>query len=103
MECRLKELREKELLSQRDLAQSLGVSQQTISRVEEGRGEIPTELAIKAAKFFGISVEDFLGLSEKNENEEFLKGYLRLNPENQEIIRKMIQSLKTVQDTYPEE
>jgi len=61
---RLKELREKRRLSQDGLALKLSVSQSTISAYEIGERTPDLETLIAIAKFFDVSLDYLVGLSE---------------------------------------
>ncbi len=54
----VKELRSTSGLSQADLGQALGVSRQTVIAIERGRYDPSLPLAIKIARYFGLSVEE---------------------------------------------
>ena len=58
-------LRTKELLSQAQLGEALGVSRQTIIAIERGRYLPSLPLAINMARFFSLAVEDLFLLDEK--------------------------------------
>lgn len=51
-------------LTQADLAQSIGVSRQSINAIEKGRFVPSTLLALKLSKLFKISVEELFFLEE---------------------------------------
>ena len=61
---RLRELREENKLLQKNLAEYLHCSQVAYSRYELGARYIPTEVLIKLAGFYNISVDYLLGLSD---------------------------------------
>ena len=61
---RLRELREENKLLQKNLAEYLHCSQVAYSRYELGTRDIPTEVLIKLAGFYNISVDYLLGLSD---------------------------------------
>lgn len=63
---RLKEIRKSKRMSQRELAQALSVSQQTIGSWEVGRSEPNTELLQKIATYFSVSVDYLLGGKDTN-------------------------------------
>lgn len=54
----VREIRSARALSQSELADSLGVSRQTINAIEAGRWMPSLPLAIAIARFFGRSVEE---------------------------------------------
>jgi putative transcriptional regulator len=58
MENALKEYREEFGLSQRELAEHIGVTRQTINAVEGDRYDPSVELVFKLAAFFDCRVED---------------------------------------------
>lgn len=66
MERTLREHREREGLSQGDLAEAVGVTRQTINAVERGRYEPSLELALKLADHFDCPVEELFWLPESD-------------------------------------
>lgn len=58
MKNRLEELRKQRGIKQEELADKLEVSRQTIGSLENGRYNPSITLAIKIARFFGMSVEE---------------------------------------------
>lgn len=58
MKNKLEELREKNGLTQQELADLLEVSRQTIISLEQGRYNPSIMLAFRAARFFKLSIED---------------------------------------------
>lgn len=60
---RLKLLRNDKDLDQKDLADFLGVVQQTYSRYESGEISITAEAIVKLSKFYGVSTDYLLGLT----------------------------------------
>ena len=57
MKNKLKELRQKENISQDDLAAILKVSRQTINSIETGKFDPSLKLVMKMTKHFNISLE----------------------------------------------
>jgi len=53
----LKELRQKEGISQDDLASTLKVSRQTINSIETGKFDPSLKLVMKMTKHFNVSLE----------------------------------------------
>lgn len=84
---KIKELRIKAGISQRELAQKLGYFPQAISRYESGQGEPNVETLIKLANFFNVSIDELVGretdtinLKYLNESESYLiKKILKMN------------------------
>lgn len=58
MKNKLKVLRAERDWTQADLAQKLEVSRQTVNAVEKGKFDPSLPLAFKAARLFGLSIED---------------------------------------------
>ena len=58
MKNELKSLREKEGISQEELARKLGVTRQTIIAIEKGKYDPSLRLAFKISKFFGKPIEE---------------------------------------------
>ena len=57
MKNKLKELRQKESISQDDLAAILKVSRQTINSIETGKFDPSLKLVMKMTKYFNIGLE----------------------------------------------
>lgn len=60
---RLKELRQEKKLSQKELAENIGVHYRTLQNWENGESQIKPEKAQQLADFFGVSVGYLLGFS----------------------------------------
>ena len=54
---RLKDLREDKDLTQKQLVQILGMHKTTYTNYEQGKRELPFNLAIKLAKFYNVSLD----------------------------------------------
>ena len=61
---RMRNLREDRDLTQREVARVINKSQQGYSHIEEGRAELKIEDMIKLCKFYGVSSDYFIGMSE---------------------------------------
>lgn len=68
---RIKEIRQKEGLSQQALAKKIGVSYRTIQNWENGVNQIKSEKAQQLADYFGVSVGYLLGFSNDVEKHPF--------------------------------
>ena len=62
---RLCEIRKKQGLSQKKVADLLGIPQQQYSRYENGKFDIPVRYVITLCKFYGISSDWLLGLKDE--------------------------------------
>lgn len=60
---RLRGLREDRDLKQKDIASILGTTQQVYSRYEKGENEIPVRHIIALARFYKVSSDYILGLT----------------------------------------
>ena len=58
---RIRDLREDRDLTQKQVAQMLGMSQTGYSKYETGENDIPTPILIKLADFYGTSTDYLLG------------------------------------------
>ena len=61
---RIKELREDNDLSQRELAEYLHVKQNTYSQYENGQRQLPISCLIALAEFYKTSTDYILGLTD---------------------------------------
>ena len=64
---RLKELREENGVTQKNVAEYLHVRQNTYSQYENGQRQLPIEVLIALAKFYSVSTDYILGLTETDE------------------------------------
>lgn len=62
---RIKDLREDHDLTQKEIAKILKISQRGYSHYETGDNNIPVEILIKLAKFYKVSTDYILGLTNK--------------------------------------
>lgn len=78
---RLKKLREEKRLKQSDLANKLGVSQQTISQYEKDIREPDPVMSKKIASFFDVSIDYLYGNSSERSTVDKIKSILASDPE----------------------
>lgn len=65
----IRALREDRDITQKQIADYLHCSQQVYSNYELGQRDIPTDILIKLAEYYGVSTDFLLGLTEnKNRN-----------------------------------
>lgn len=86
---RVSELRKKAGLSQSELGEMIGVSQQTISKYEHADVNVPSDILARMAKFFKVSIEYILKEDEQEElqeynTKEFMSIYRGLNQFNRD-------------------
>ena len=68
MKTRIQELRKDQKVTQMELAESVGVTRQTIISLENGRYKASLVLAHKIAQFFGVTIEDIFIFDQDEEN-----------------------------------
>ncbi len=112
MDNRVKELRNEKGLRQEDLAGKINVSQQTVSRIENGENSLPADLLIHLSKFFHVSADYILKLSDvrmtqeyrievegiTERNKDFCCAFERLNRTNQELVLRLMKQLEESQN-----
>lgn len=62
---RMRDLREDNDLTQKQVGAIINKSQQGYSHIEDGRAELKIDDLIKLCKFYNVSADYFIGLSEK--------------------------------------
>ncbi len=62
---RMRSLREDRDLPQREVAKVINKSQQGYSHIEDGRAELKIDDMIKLCRFYGVSADYFVGISDK--------------------------------------
>lgn len=109
---RFKDLRLARGLTQGRLAKELGTSQQTISRIEFKDEMVPTDILIKASKYYNVSVDYILGLTEERHNkvcqerleqhlvehENLMLEYAALKPEYRAVVKSIVRTLTELQE-----
>lgn len=105
---RMKELRTQNSVTQRELAEALGIRATAICNYEADRNEPSLEKLVEMAKFFHVSCDYILGLTdsslppntrEVSKELEILYSYFRkLTPENQENFKNYAQYLIYIQE-----
>ena len=62
---RMRNLREDNDLTQKELGLVINKSQQGYSHIEDGRAELKIDDLIKLCRFYGVSADYFIGLSDE--------------------------------------
>jgi len=65
--ARIRDLREDHDLKQKELAAYLSVDQSTYSDYENGRINVPVDMLIKIADYYGVSLDYLVGRSDIKE------------------------------------
>ena len=108
MDNRIRELRNEKGLRQEDLAAMINLSQQTISRLENGENALTSDILINLSKVFHVSADYILKLSDSRltqewrveidrnmeRNTEICRVYDRLNRTNQELVYRLMGQLE---------
>jgi len=63
---RLKDIREDRDLTQSEVADHLHIRQNTYSQYENGQRGLPLDTLVKLARFFGVSTDYILGLTDED-------------------------------------
>ncbi|MGN0157990.1 MAG: helix-turn-helix domain-containing protein [Brotaphodocola sp.] len=69
MESNIKYLREQRRMTQQQLGDMLGLSQQIISRMELDRSKIQVDVLIRLADYFNVSTDYVLGYENENDTD----------------------------------
>ena len=69
-DTRLRDLREDNDLTQKQVARHLNCSQVCYSRYELGQRDIPTDVLIKLADFYGVSIDYLLKQTDNPERDQ---------------------------------
>ncbi len=62
LNIRLKEIRKQKGITQKELAEKLGISPQRLSNYEKGKRRLPADIAILISRELNISVEEIYEL-----------------------------------------
>ncbi|TCU64445.1 DNA-binding XRE family transcriptional regulator [Tissierella praeacuta] len=100
---RIKALRNERNLLQKDLAEKLNLSQQTISLYESEKRQPDYQILQSIADFFNVSVDYLLGrtdikdssvlyVKENNIHNEIIDEIKKLSPESQDELKKYIEN-----------
>ena len=107
----LKELRNNKGISQREFAQMLGVSQQTVGSWEVGRTEPDNNMLKQIADYFNVTTDYLLGHGATNigtkiqpvlneKQTRLINGYDKLNDEGQNMLLGILASLQQTHARY---
>lgn len=80
-------------LTQEDLAQAIGVQQETISRFERGAVLPPLQRLIQLAEVFDIPLDSLVRGTTNRATDDSLEITMllkKLNPENREFVRRWV-------------
>lgn len=84
---RIRELRERDKMTQAELAAKLGISPSTLGRIEKGEIEkVSSDILVKLARVFEVSTDFLLGITDYPDRMNYEVGQLGLTPE---AVRKL--------------
>lgn len=112
MRNRIRELRKEWGMNQEMLASLIGVSQQTVSKIERDMESISIDLLIRLAEYFHVTTDYILGLSEDKRGTapdakqakrleayyQLIMEYERLDAHNQQVCMVILPALRAMQD-----
>lgn len=105
---KLKELRKNQKLTQKEVADKIGIARTTYVRYEKGEIHPPSEMTVKIANLFNCTTDYLLGISEtptpskgtttKNnemseDEQKILELFKQLSPDNQDHYLRFLDSL----------
>lgn len=102
---RIKQLRESQGKSQKEVSVDLGVSQATVSGWESGLKTPSAKSTLRIAKYFKVSVDYLLGLTDENEgplseigeealDDELISRVKALSPEDRQKVDYFVQGIE---------
>lgn len=84
---RIRELRERDKMTQAELATKLGVSPSTLGRIEKGEiGKVSSDILVKLAQIFEVSTDFLLGITDYPDRMNYDVGQLGFTPD---AVRKL--------------
>ena len=97
------ELREKSGKSQAELVEILGVTQQTLSRYEKGERQASLDFVVNASKYFGVSADYLLGITEDPTTDPDTKKLIATSGLSEKSIKNLIKPYQNKLETLEEE
>lgn len=95
---KMRELRNKKGISQEELAEELGMKQQSIARYENNQREFKQKFLFQLAEYFGVSINEFFPpIDLKEEFDEYailFNKYKELDEDDKELIKNIIETRK---------
>ncbi len=81
MESNIKRLREQRHMTQQQLGDTLGLSQQIVSRMEHDRSKIQVDVLIKLADYFNVTTDYVLGYENEGRMDSPVVGFVMTDGE----------------------
>ncbi len=88
--------REKTVIYPRKLAEKVGISVNTVSRIEGGQAAISIEIFVKLVEVLGADANELLGKNperDRNPAHKMVSRVLNLQPKEQKIVIQTISAL----------
>ena len=92
----LKRLRKERNWTQAKVGELLHYGYSAIANYETGRNELSFDDLLKLSAIFDVTTDELLGAKPKNEEENLLHSFRKLNHEKQKIILELIRSLQAL-------
>ncbi len=87
---RLRELRKEKKISQGDVAQMLSLSLTAYNRYELGSAEPNITNMIKLAKFYDVSIDYLVGITDVRDKTEIVEMLDKLDSDDQNLVSRLI-------------
>jgi len=105
---RIRELRKKAGLSQRDLGEQVGLHQTQIGNLENGGRNLTIEWSRRIASALNVTVADLLGDADNpdrlsDHERELVRNYRSSSAEQQAMIERVAEPIRTFTARPPEE
>ncbi|MCI6888425.1 MAG: helix-turn-helix transcriptional regulator [Lachnospiraceae bacterium] len=94
MESNIRQLRNRNHITQRALGDAMGLSQQIISRMERDRSKIQVDVLIKMADYFHVSTDCILGYEFHDRGEQPISEAIRMQSATAEDMIAVIDNLE---------
>lgn len=98
----IRDLRNNCGLTQRELAERVGVEQSTISMIEKGERKPSLDLAEKLADIFGVSTDDILGRESTIEELPADIRVLLRNVQNSGLTKRQMKTINEIISSFRE-
>ncbi len=85
---RVKELRKERKLRQEELAGRINISQQTVSRIENGDNALAADILMSLANYFGVSIDYILYRSDSRRGVESQTEFNEIQERNYNLCRR---------------
>jgi len=95
---RIKDLREDNDITQKDLAERLNIAKSTLSGYENGTSEPSFQILFKIADIFHVSLDYILGRTNDKSNDNFLKNLTEEEITELKKYKELLEIKRSVQE-----